>query len=327
MGQLIKLEDYVSRYEQNIFLYPSRFVRLKRQQWNNIQNAWENDELDILAEEQRKELSMVEEEKEPLLSKMKGLLKLRKRENEILEDMIVMDQDQAKDEMADRGLKFSTTFPVVPESLEELKKQFLDQLLRFQLKWASSTLTEKSFLNKKYLFDEKLNYFLQRFPDTYLIMYNPIFLLQQAPVEVDIIIVSPTEAICLSFVEEEQSAVFIGSKERFWLKRYQDEEKKVLNPLLSLNRTEKIVRKIFETYEIDLPIQKLVMSRTGYIDYPTAPYDVQFVERRSYDKWFQAMRSNRTPLKHTQLKAAQALLQYCQTTSIKRYEWEISDDL
>lgn len=29
MGQLIKLQDYVSRYQQDIFVYPSRFVRLK----------------------------------------------------------------------------------------------------------------------------------------------------------------------------------------------------------------------------------------------------------------------------------------------------------
>ena len=42
MGQLIKLQDYVSRYEQNIFHYPSRFVLLKKQQWEKLRNLWEN---------------------------------------------------------------------------------------------------------------------------------------------------------------------------------------------------------------------------------------------------------------------------------------------
>ena len=37
MGQLIKLQNYTSRYEQNIFHYPSRFVMLKKQQWDKWQ--------------------------------------------------------------------------------------------------------------------------------------------------------------------------------------------------------------------------------------------------------------------------------------------------
>ena len=37
MGQLIKLQNYTSRYEQNIFHYPSRFVMLKKQQWDRWQ--------------------------------------------------------------------------------------------------------------------------------------------------------------------------------------------------------------------------------------------------------------------------------------------------
>ena len=33
MGQLIKLQDYISRYELDIYKYPARFIRLKRKQW------------------------------------------------------------------------------------------------------------------------------------------------------------------------------------------------------------------------------------------------------------------------------------------------------
>ena len=42
MGQLIKLQDYTSRYEQNIYHYPARFVTLKNQQWEKVQRNWEN---------------------------------------------------------------------------------------------------------------------------------------------------------------------------------------------------------------------------------------------------------------------------------------------
>jgi hypothetical protein len=46
MGQLIKLQDYISRYETDIFTYPSRFVRLKKQQWERTKTNWENEGLD-----------------------------------------------------------------------------------------------------------------------------------------------------------------------------------------------------------------------------------------------------------------------------------------
>ncbi|KHF29248.1 hypothetical protein LR68_02036 [Anoxybacillus sp. BCO1] len=34
MGQLIKLQDYISRYELDIYHYPSEFIRLKKSNGN-----------------------------------------------------------------------------------------------------------------------------------------------------------------------------------------------------------------------------------------------------------------------------------------------------
>ncbi|KON86690.1 hypothetical protein AF332_07710 [Sporosarcina globispora] len=320
MGQLIKLQDYVSRYQQDIFVYPSRFVRLKKQQWEKWHKAWETNEAfnpESGLQYTASTAEWPEEEKKPLIGKIKGLLKREK--NVELEENDGAGNEEKKEEDV---LEFKASFAVRPETIENLKHQFLDQLYRFQLKWATSTLTEKSFPDKYYFYDEKLKYFLQRYPDTYLVMYNPIFLLKKAPVETETLVISPTEVWCISFLEEEDSAVFSGSKDRFWTKKGKDKERKVLNPLLALNRTEKIVRKIFEIHSIELPIKKAVLSRNGYIDYPAAPADVQLIEKRTYDQWFQTMRSQRSPLKHAQLKGAQALLQYCQTASVKRLEWE-----
>lgn len=321
MGQLIKLQDYVSRYEQDIFLYPSRFVRLKRQQWERLKDIWENG--DVNNKNSQKDLSiLLEDEKQPIIDKIKWIFRLRSKENE--DDIIVRDEENEQEE--DFGLQFTASFSIRPNSIEELKQQFLDQLFRFQMKWASSTLTEKSMVNHKYYYDEKLKFFLQRFPDTFLVLYNPVFLLKEAPVELEIIMVTPIDVWCISFLEEENHAVFIGSKNRFWSKRYENTEKKILNPLLALNRTEKIIQKLFRLHEIDLPIRKVVLSRNGYIDYQEVPYDVRLVEKRNLDEWFTSLRRLRSPLKHKQLKAAQMLLEYCQTTSMRRMEWEIFDE-
>lgn len=316
MGQLIKLQDYVSRYEQDIFLYPSRYVRLKKQQWENIRQTWENGDFPQTMKEPEL-LDWYEEEKEPLIDKIKGLLKRNKKESDFVEEY------ENEKENEESNLQFSPTFSFRPNSLDDLKHHFLEQLFTFQMKWASTTLTEKSFVDKSYYYEENLKYFLQRFPDTFLVLYNPIFLLKKAPVEVETILITPTEVWCISFLEREDLAVFVGSKDHFWIKRNHEQEEKILNPLLALNRTAKIVKKILSMYEIELPIHKMVLTRNGYVDYPSAPYDTKFVEKRNYDKWFLQMRAHRSPLKLVQLKAAQALLQYCQTTSVRRLEWEL----
>ncbi|MDZ5472572.1 nuclease-related domain-containing protein [Bacillus sp. 31A1R] len=317
MGQLIKLQDYVSRYERDIFLYPSRYVRLKKQQWNKVYSAWENQSM--FEELTETEPEWLEEEKQPFFDKVKGLLKFGKKEAEEEETYQIEEPHDEEENM----FQFSPNFSSQPDTLDELKQQFLDQLFRFQMKWASTTITEQSFVDKMFYFDERLKYFLQRFPDTFLVLYHPIFLLKKAPVEVETIIITPTEVYCITFLEKEDLSVYIGSKERFWTKRNQTSEEKVLNPLLALNRTEKIVKKIFELYEIEMPTHKVVLSRNGYFDYPSAPYDVQLIEKRNYDKWFESKRAHRSPLKAIQLKAAQALLQYCQTTSVRRLEWDV----
>lgn len=316
MGQLIKLQDYVSRYEQDIFLYPSRFVRLKKQQWDKTVSLWE-DGSTLGAEMEKSPIQeWVEEEKEPFIQRIKGFLTRGKQgeEKELKEDEGLDDEQEL--------LSFSPNFAFHAHTLDDLKHHFLDQLFNFQMKWASTTLLEQSFVDKAYFFDNRLKYFIQRFPDTYLVLYNPIFLLKNAPVEVEHVVVTPTDIWCISFLEREDTAVFLGSNDRFWVKRNQKTEEKILNPLLALNRTEKIVKKILNLHEVELPIRKVVLTRNGYIDYPTAPYDTTFIEKRNYEKWFQQMRRNSSPLKHVQLKAAQALLLYCQTTSVRRIEWE-----
>lgn len=321
MGQLVKLQDYISRYEQDIFTYPSRFVRLKKQQWDRTKENWENEGMDASNLSFSAPAEKWDEEdqkaKPSILGKLTGMFKNSQKEMEEPVEEIQIPRDP---------LEFTAEFKYKPNTVDELKQQFLDQLYRFQLRWASSTLAEKSYFSSKYLFEERLKFFLQRFPDTILVLYKPIFLLKKAPVEAEVILLTPTDTWCITFLEEEDDAVFIGSNERFWEKRSSKGEKKMLNPLLALNRTERIVRNIYKLYEIELPIHKLIISRNGYIDYPNAPFGIEFAEARNFDQWFQMMRGLKSPLKHMQLKGAQALLQYCQTSSTRRLEWDIPEE-
>ena len=40
MAQLVKLQDYVSRYQVDLKRYPTQFVRLKKQQWDRTKEEW-----------------------------------------------------------------------------------------------------------------------------------------------------------------------------------------------------------------------------------------------------------------------------------------------
>jgi hypothetical protein len=316
LGQLIKLQDYISRYETDLYRYPSQFIRLKKQHWERIKHAWENGTIHTLSVSQPQQEDMIKEKKKTFLQPLTKWLRKTKNEDIFSEQKAEQEIVKEDDDHIDMPV-----FATIPNTLDELKIMFLDHLFQVQIKWASSTIREKSFVDKKFYRDTNLKYFLQRYPDNYFVLYRPIFLLKKAPVEVDIILISPTTTWCITILEGARESVFLGSKERFWMERIGELEKKVLNPLIALNRMEKIVRKIYQIYEVEMPIKKVVLNRAGYIDYPFAPYDIHLIDKRNYDGWFSSLRKLSSPLKHIQLKAANALLDYCQTTYVSRYDW------
>ena len=202
-----------------------------------------------------------------------------------------------------------------------LRRLFIDQIFHFQLRWASSTLLEKSFVEKEDYHNKHLKLFLQRMPDTFLVMFAPVFQIKKAPIEADHLLITPTAIWCIKFLEEGEQTVFLGTKENFWKVRTANQEKTILNPTISLNRTGTIVQQLFKQHEIDLPIRKVLVTENGYFDYPDVSYDIELVEKRNYDEWFNYLRTLKSPLKHVQLKAAQSLLYYCQSMSVRRTEW------
>lgn len=309
MAQLIKLQDYVSRYETDLYRYPSQFVRLKKQQWEKMKQHWENGDLPKPSPAVEE---LVEDEKNSMKDKLFSLFKKKEDENE--EEMIPQPSDEDLYLDMDAGQDI--------HSEEELKASFLNLVFDFQLRWASSTITEKSYVDNSYHYDERLRYLLQRFPDNIFVMYNPVLKIKNAPVELETVLITPTGIWCLTFLEFEEGTAYIGSGERFWVKKWGDREEKVLNPLIGLKRMERIVHQIIRYAGVELPIYQAVISRNGYIDYPLSPVGIQFLDKRIHHEWFQQQRSSSSPIKSVQLKAAQAIMEYCQTTSFKRLQWE-----
>lgn len=309
MAQLVKLLDYVSRYENDLTRYPNQFLRLKQYQWNRLKIQWETGGLQpVTAEED----DFAEHDQETKKKRVPSFLRFFKGNKEAEEDVPLVVEEEEDD------FDFNPNLIYQPNSPEQLRKLYLDQLFHFQMKWASSTLMDKSRVAPKYMRDSLLRSFLQELPDSYLLFYEPIIKLQNAPIELEIILITPVECMCIKVMEAEDLAAFSDIDNRFWMKRIGDEEVKVLNPLISLNRMTQIISQLFKGKGIEFPIRKYLISRNGYIDYPMGSYDLDIIDRRSYEEWFNSIRTLSTPLKFAQFRAAQSILDVGQTTAMSR---------
>ena len=65
MAQLVKMLDYISRYENDLSRYPTQYIRLKKYQWERMKTQWENGaDLTEWQQEDAEELEEVEEAEE-----------------------------------------------------------------------------------------------------------------------------------------------------------------------------------------------------------------------------------------------------------------------
>lgn len=327
MAQLIKLQDYISRYEVDPKRYPTQFIRLKQSKWNRMKEEWEEGPKFESDWDEEAEAELFEDSapRETIFQKINPF-KRKKKEldyDELLQEVTEReDVVEEKVEEEELGFSFNPNLLYRPQTVQDLRRMYVDQLFAFQLNWASTTMREKSNIEPKYQRDNLLKQLLQNLPDTFFVFYEPIFLLQKAPIELGIIILTPTNCYCIQQIEAEERATFSGThSDRFWLKLIGENTKNIVNPMISLNRMESVMKSIFEQHQVTMNIQKVVLSRNGYIDYPGSSYDVQFIDRRQFPTWFEQLGNHRSPMKHMQFRALESMLAHVQTTSFIRAEW------
>ncbi|MGP4072943.1 NERD domain-containing protein [Piscibacillus sp. B03] len=303
MAQLVKLQDYISRYETDMYKYPGQFIRMKKDQYERLVSRWEQEQRGVYLDEPEESMQEVES-----ASLIKRLFK-RKKQDELVEEF----EEEATVEL--------------PTNEEELKHHFLDQVFSTQLVWASSTLQEVSYFDRKYERDPWLKYFLQRFPDTYLVFYQPNFKLKNATIEGEVLMLTPTEVMCISVLDRQTNdAVFTPMDDRKWKVVEAGRERTIVNPVISLKRTEKLVQSILDYYELDFPIKKYLLAKDSLINHQSVPFQTEYVDKQNYDEWFQRQRQSRYPIKALQLKVGEKLLEHTLRHYVKRPVW-LDDEL
>ncbi|ASB87875.1 hypothetical protein OZL92_00620 [Bacillus sonorensis] len=313
MAQIIKIQDCISRYEQDPYHYTNQFIRLKKQRWQTLE--------DISKAKQAGRFPAVEEAaiEEPGGGRKKKFSLKRKKE--------VSDINSGKeaDDQWFNGLEAETDrhfMARIPADKKELASFFKEYLYQFQLKWASSTISDISSLSREINNDKILQILAQQLPDSYFLMYRPVLQVNQADVELSIIIFTPLEIYCAAFLEGDKESTYLGSKHRFWKeKTVRGRETSVLNPLTELFRTGSVLSGLLKGSGVELPVRKAIISRTSYIDYPEPPYGIEIYDRRQWSEWLARQQKNTAPIKSRQLKAASLLLSYGVSNAKRRKEW------
>lgn len=290
MAQLVKVFDCISRYEWNPYRYPSQFIRLKQENWKKLYNLWKNSPPPM-------EATSFDKGKMHRLFEWSGFLK---------KEADLPDTDSSFHHLSE----------------EELRMYFLNELFPLQMKWATSTVSDVSFIDQSIYEDENVTYLLQRFPDIYFVLYYPLFQIKEAIFEAEIILIGPLGIEIIYLLDEDPEALIYAGDTRTWTIEKNHEQKSMLSPVLSLKRNEHVLKGMLQARNIAIPIEKTVVARTNKIISNRDPYNVRIVGGDTYEAWFQEKRSIKSPLKHVQLQALETLLMYAVTTSVRRPEWE-----
>ncbi len=318
MAQLVKLDDYISRYQLDVYRYSSRYNRLKAERWDRLKNDWNKrkERYKSYAYDEIVTSSYgIETEKRTI--GWKRWLPFGKGNND---KKAIREEDR---------LSFSETFERPISSIEALKKTFHEELYSFQLNWASSTVTEKSYVKKSYVYDPFLAFLVKKLPDTYFLFYYPVFNVRKAQIELDIIIVTPTDIWLLHALPGNNQTIYQPYNDRFWVKNQKPEEEKILNPTIAVNRMKSVVSDVLREKNLTYSIKTAIIAKESFIDLPRKDHRLAIYDKRTFLEWFEPQKKNRTPVKHDQLKVTGAILNQCETNSELRSEfindWEKKD--
>src|SRR5699024_10403477 len=137
----------------------------------------------------------------------------------------------------------------------------------------------------------------------------------------EIILISPFDIEIISFIHEHAEATILATNDRKWTVESETNQKSILSPVISLKRTDQIIKSILQTNNIKIQIKKSIISYNNHILYTTKPYQTNIIVKQDYPKWFEQKRDLTSSLKSVQLQAMVALLSHCLTNAVSRPEW------
>lgn len=291
--------------------YPSQFTRMKRERWYYVKSQWQQQQV-----ENKREHQMNDEVEDDWFEEQSNIF------SQALNRVRAFYQKRTSpfEREADLVVKETSSEANLPPTLEALREHFLEEIFQSQLRWASSSLVDVSTLHPRYQYDEWLRFFALRLPDNYFLMYKPVFFIKNAPIELEIMLISPTELSCITILEGQEHSVFEATSERFWIEYVDKTRKKRLSPFVSLGHMTGVVSQLMKDANLSFPIRKVVLAPMSVIDNKVQGAKVDFVDKRNFQAWHEKLQRHPSPLKKDQVLTAQALLKHCHIVASSREE-------
>ncbi|EZH68121.1 hypothetical protein DH09_01695 [Bacillaceae bacterium JMAK1] len=306
MVHLVKLEDYVSRYEVDLQRYPNQYSRLKQEKWRHMKKLWQEANVDLRDEDDFNEEWFLGESKSFW---KQSIAKFKKKPVEASLER----QDLHPDFERYRN-----------KTMADLEQQFYYELFQAQLKWASSSLQEESILDSRYRYDSRLRQLLKELPDNYFLFYYPVLKIAQAEIDLEVVVISPTDIYCVSFIETNKNSIIHASTDRFWkIDHGEKYRKKIVSPMLSQNRMRKVIATLLSEATIRSQIHSVIVAPDGYIDDYQAPLRALKVDCTSYNQWLGELKRHPSPLKKKQMDITVTLLNASSTKSFERHRSDV----
>jgi hypothetical protein len=195
---------------------------------------------------------------------------------------------------------------------------FFNHLYPHQLTWASTTQTRRSkgvTLLKK---DDQLRNLLSWFGEASLLLYHPVLIIEGIETEMDIILVTPFSIFVMFYLEGEKGSVFQGRSKRQWAEIRSDEERVLVNPLISLARSTELVSRSLQGESFGLPIKPVLLVPNSFVEFADPGRGVQIIDHPLFSNWLKTIEPYRAPVKNTQLKVVETLLRKATTRAESR---------
>ena len=204
------------------------------------------------------------------------------------------------------------------EAENKIKERYYRKLFHQQLVWATKTATEESQLQERYKLDLWLRVLLRKLDDTVLVLYEPVLTQGGAAVPSDVILITPFKIWTVKIVTGEPESVFQPHDRRQWKEIRSDSIHYTVNPLISLQRTTVMVRRILQEHKIQKDVNACLLFPESYVEFSDPNGREKIIDRTKMDAWFNELMSYRATLKNEQLHMAQILLQHTEVVSEPR---------
>ncbi|MGA9231466.1 MULTISPECIES: hypothetical protein [unclassified Exiguobacterium] len=149
--------------------------------------------------------------------------------------------------------------------------------------------------------------------DQYGLFYRAVIHYQQGEVELSSFVVGPSAIYLLDWLDGEESIYHI-KREKLWREQpFKAPTKNILNPLISLKRTEDILRLVLGS-ELELPIERVVIASKGYFDQLPKESKTTYVSKVDFAHWLHKMNTSAPYTKAFQMRVCEKILK--ETSSI-----------